>query len=75
MSEIAENNRVYDQWVNEQVQILLKSLSDSKTIEYYSRDMRVDDADRLIKDLKETYEKAKLDLDPQTYCRFRGSGR
>lgn len=63
LSEISENNRKYDEDVNQQsaiaqkmyaLQISIKSIEDSV----------MEDKDRLIKGLNENYETLKLDLNP-----------
>ena len=66
LAEIAENNRSYDSWAEKQADIAqqLYSLDNSmKTIEK----MELDDKDRLLKSLKESFEKLRLELDPKNY--------
>lgn len=66
LSEISENNRSYDEWVEKQVAVAdkLYGLQSSKeTIEA----MDVEDKDRLLKGLQEQFEKVKLDLDPHNW--------
>lgn len=64
LSEIAENNRKYDQWAKEQASIAQKLYGINKTIETL-KDEKIEDADRLIKQLQETYSKIALDFDPK----------
>jgi methylmalonyl-CoA mutase len=64
LSEIAENNRSYDQWAEKQAQIAQKLYGLKKTMETL-REANADDADRIIKDLEETYSKISLDFDPK----------
>jgi methylmalonyl-CoA mutase len=63
LSEISERNRSYDEWVDEQCAVAQKLYAIHKTIETL-RDGDVEDKDRLIKDLGETYQKIALDFDP-----------
>ena len=64
LSEIAENNRSYDQWAKKQSELAQKLYGINKTIETI-RETKVTDADRLIKDLEETYSNIALDFDPK----------
>jgi methylmalonyl-CoA mutase len=64
LSEIAENNRSYDQWAKKQSELAQKLYGINKTIETI-RETKVADADRLIKDLEETYSNIALDFDPK----------
>ena len=66
LSEISENNRSYDDWAKTQSDIAQKLYGIQKSIETIES-MEVEDKDRLIKSLKETFEKVKLDLDPKNY--------
>ena len=66
LSEISENNRAYDKWVEEQAHVAeqLYSLDNSiKTI----KDSKIDDKGRIIKGLTESFEKLKLELDPKNW--------
>jgi methylmalonyl-CoA mutase len=66
LSEISENNRAYDKWVNEQVKVAekLQGLQSSiATLENSS----IEDKDRLIKGLQEAFEKEKLNFDPRNW--------
>ncbi len=64
LSEISENNRGYDKWAKTQAGIAQKLFGIRKTIETI-RETKVSDADRIIKDLDETYTKVALDFDPK----------
>ena len=64
LSEIAENNRSYNQWAKQQSEIAQKLYGIHKTIATI-KEAKLIDSDRLIKDLKETYEKIALDFDPK----------
>jgi methylmalonyl-CoA mutase len=64
LSEISENNRSYDSWVDAQVEVADKLYGLQKSIETL-KDSELDDKDRLIKGLQESFEKIKLDLDPK----------
>jgi methylmalonyl-CoA mutase len=60
LSEISENNRKYDEWVNEQVVVAEKLFAFNKTIE------SVADAD-IKKVLQAEFDKIKLNLDPKNW--------
>lgn len=64
LSEIAENNRSYDQWALEQSEIAQKLYGLKKTMETLA-DQNIEDKDRLIKQLEESYKKISLDFDPK----------
>lgn len=64
LSEIAENNRSYDNWVDQQCKIAQKLYGINKSIETL-KESEIEDKDRLIKGLQETYEKVALDFDPR----------
>ena len=74
LSEIAENNRRYDQWAKDQSAIAQKLFGIQKTIETIQglrpspalpQGEGADDTDRLIKILQETYHRISLELDPK----------
>lgn len=67
LSEISENNRAYDKWVNQQVEVAEKLYGLSKSIETL-KDSSFDDKDRLIKGLQESFEKIKLEFDPKNWA-------
>ena len=62
LSEIAENNRSYDTWTNEQAVIANKLHGLSQSIAAIN-ESRVDDKDRLVKKLQEIYEEVESKLD------------
>lgn len=64
LSEISENNRNYDKWVDKQVEIAEK-LHGLKTSVETIKASKLDDKDRLVKALDETYHQVALDLDPR----------
>ncbi|MCU0443065.1 MAG: methylmalonyl-CoA mutase family protein [Bacteroidia bacterium] len=64
LSEISENNRNYDKWVNKQCEIAEK-LHGLKTSIDTIKASKLDDKDRLVKALDETYHQIALDLDPR----------
>jgi len=64
LSEIAENNRSYDSWVDAQCKIAQKLYGLRKSVDTL-KDSDIEDKDRLIKGLEETYEKIALDFDPR----------
>ncbi|ELR70038.1 Methylmalonyl-CoA mutase [Fulvivirga imtechensis AK7] len=64
LSEISENNRNYDQWVLTQAEVAQKLYSIRKSIDTLKQS-EIDDRDRLIKGLEESYEKIALDFDPR----------
>jgi methylmalonyl-CoA mutase len=67
LSEISENNRGYDKWVDEQVAVadtlygLQKSMDTLKA-------STIEDKDRLIKGLQEAFEQQKLNFDPKNWA-------
>ncbi len=64
LSEISENNRNYDKWVNKQADIADKLFGLKSSIETIKAS-KLDDKDRLIKSLQEVYHTVELDLDPR----------
>jgi methylmalonyl-CoA mutase len=64
LSEISENNRGYDQWVDKQV-LVADELYGLKASMATLGSSEIEDKDRLIKGLQEAYENKKLDLDPR----------
>jgi methylmalonyl-CoA mutase len=66
LSEISENNRAYDKWVNDQVAVAerlhgLHSSMDTLKKSNYA------DKDRLVKGLAEAFEQEKLNFDPKNW--------
>ena len=66
LSEISENNRAYDKWVNDQVEVADQLFGLDKSIETL-RNSTIEDKDRLIKGLQEAYEKVNLEFDPKNW--------
>jgi methylmalonyl-CoA mutase len=64
LSEITENNRNYDKWVEEQKETAQQLYSIQKSIEAV-QSAKVADADRLVKELQEVYSQVELGLDPK----------
>ena len=64
LSEISENNRNYDKWVEEQKEVAQKLYSIRKSIEAI-RTAKVSDEDRLVKEMEEVYAQVELGLDPK----------
>ena len=62
LSEISENNRGYDKWVNKQVEVADKLYGLQKTIETLQASS-MEDKDRLVKGVREAFELTKRDLD------------
>jgi methylmalonyl-CoA mutase len=63
LSEISEGNRAYDRWVDAQVNVADKLYSIQRSIETIS-ESEIEDKDRLVKGLTETFERLKMDLNP-----------
>lgn len=64
LSEIAENNRSYDEWVEKQAVVASKLHGLHKTIEILKTDNENED---VVNSLENTFEKIKLDLDPRNW--------
>lgn len=64
LSEISESNRSYDTWAEMQAEVAQKLYSIQTSIDTI-KELEVEDKDRLLKDLQESYEKVKLELDPK----------
>ncbi|MCG8575815.1 MAG: methylmalonyl-CoA mutase family protein [Flavobacteriales bacterium] len=71
LSEISENNRSYDEWVDEQVKVADQLYGIQKSIETIEAG-EFEDKDRLIKGLQETFEVTKLNLDPKNWLVLEG---
>jgi isobutyryl-CoA mutase len=71
LSEISENNRGYDKWVDSQVEVADKLHGLNSSIETL-KDSEIEDKDRLIKGLQETFEQVKLNLDPKNWLIVEG---
>ncbi len=66
LSEISESNRAYDKWVANQVEVANKLQGLQSAIDTLSIS-KIDDKDRLIKILQETFENEKLNFDPKNW--------
>ncbi|MEY4853067.1 MAG: hypothetical protein RIS99_1462, partial [Bacteroidota bacterium] len=66
LSEISENNRNFDGWVNKQSSVAEKLYGLHQSMEAV-RSIAPEDQDRLLKGLQETFEKMKLELDPKNW--------
>jgi len=64
LAEISENNRAYDKWVDQQVQVAEKLYGLQTSIETLQKS-EIEDKDRLVKGLQEAYESVKLNFDPK----------
>ncbi|MCR9174211.1 MAG: methylmalonyl-CoA mutase family protein [bacterium] len=64
LSEISENNRSYDKWVDEQVEVANKLYGLHTSIETMKASS-LEDKDRLVKGLQEAFEAEKLNFDPK----------
>jgi methylmalonyl-CoA mutase len=64
LSEISENNRKYDQWTKDQAAVAQQLFGIQKTIDTIQA-QKLEDGDRLIKELQELYGKIRLNLDPK----------
>ncbi|MFM2040663.1 MAG: hypothetical protein RLZZ493_1252 [Bacteroidota bacterium] len=66
LSEISENNRSFDKWVDKQV-IVADKLDGLQRSIATLQDSALEDKDRLIKGLQETFEAVKRDIDPYNF--------
>ncbi len=66
LSEISENNRAYDKWVEEQVEVANKLWGYHSSIESLKKS-DIEDKDRLIKGIQEAFELEKLNFDPKNW--------
>ncbi|MDP4587346.1 MAG: methylmalonyl-CoA mutase family protein [Flavobacteriales bacterium] len=64
LSEISENNRSYDRWVDAQC-LVADQLHALKTSMQSIGASKMDDRDRLVKGLEERYQQLLLDFDPR----------
>ncbi len=67
LSEISENNRAYDKWVNQQVLVADKLFGFKSSIESIQASS-MEDKDRLVKGLQEAFELEKLNFDPKNWA-------
>jgi methylmalonyl-CoA mutase len=66
LSEISENNRAFDKWVDEQV-LVAEKLNGLDTAIQTMKASSYDDKDRLVKGLQEAFEAEKLNFDPKNW--------
>lgn len=66
LSEITENNRKYNKWVEQQAEIAQKLYNIHSTIEHLTN-TDLNYKDELIAQLKNEFDKVKLDLDPHNW--------
>jgi methylmalonyl-CoA mutase len=66
LSEISENNRAYDKWVDAQVKVADRLQGLYSSIETIGSSA-LDDKDRLVKALQEAFEAEKLNFDPKNW--------
>lgn len=66
LSEISENNRNFDKWVNKQVDVADRLYGLQRSIETIQASS-MDDKDRLVKGVQEAFETVKRDLDPHNW--------
>ena len=66
LSEISENNRAYDKWVDAQVKVADRLQGLHSSIETIGSSA-LEDKDRLVKALHETFEAEKLNFDPKNW--------
>jgi methylmalonyl-CoA mutase len=67
LSEISENNRAYDNWVNKQVEVAENLYGLHLSIQSI-KNSEMNDKDLLIKQLQEVFEKEKLNFDPKNWA-------
>ena len=67
LSEISENNRAYDNWVNKQVEVA-ENLYGLHVSMQSIKNSGMEDKDRMIKQLQEVFEKEKLNFDPKNWA-------
>ncbi len=66
LSEISENNRSYDSWVEQQAGVAQTLFGLQQSLNSL-QNSRLEDRDRLIKGLHEEFERVKLELDPKNW--------
>ena len=67
LSEISENNRAYDNWVNKQVEVA-ENLYGLHVSMQSIKNSEMEDKNLLIKQLQEVFEKEKLNFDPKNWA-------
>ena len=71
LSEITENNRSYADWAEQQSQIA-EQLYGLHLSMHTLKESKIEDKDRLIKSLQESFENVKLELDPRNWKLIEG---
>ncbi len=71
LSEISENNRNYDKWVDEQVVVADTLQALQSSIDQMAKSS-IEDRDRIVKGLQEEFEKEKLNFDPRNWELIQG---
>lgn len=66
LSEISENNRAFDKWVDKQVEVAERLYGLTKSIETIAASS-MEDKDRLVKGVQEALENEKRNLDPYNW--------
>ncbi|MFM2039295.1 MAG: hypothetical protein RL432_2234 [Bacteroidota bacterium] len=66
LSEISENNRAYDQWVQKQVEVANRLQGLHSSMQTLAKSS-IADKDRLIKGIQEAFEHEKLNFDPKNW--------
>ncbi|AEA44671.1 methylmalonyl-CoA mutase family protein [Fluviicola taffensis] len=66
LSEISENNRGFDKWVDKQVEVAERLYGLTKSIETIAASS-MEDKDRLVKGVQEALENEKRNLDPHNW--------
>jgi methylmalonyl-CoA mutase len=66
LSEISENNRAYDQWVQKQVEVANRLQGLHSSMQTLAKSS-IADKDRLIKGIQEAFEYEKLNFDPKNW--------
>jgi methylmalonyl-CoA mutase len=66
LSEISENNRAYDQWVQKQVEVANRLQGLDSSMQTLAKSS-IADKDRLIKGIQEAFEHEKLNFDPKNW--------
>lgn len=66
LSEISESNRAYDKWVDQQVEVADKLYGLQLSMDTL-KSSEIEDKNRLIKILAETFEKLKMDINPHNW--------
>ena len=63
LSEISENNRQYDRWVDQQCDIARKLFGLKQSIETIENENQIENKEIVLVELKKAYQETELDLD------------